>query len=348
MPTLFFENTDPHQKIRFDTFGHSKTMKSVRTKAIHDIRFLTPPNADFDDPRPAQWAREEEHYGANNVAPREFTEPEKAFIRSAMTLAIKIIDDGYEAMYNYLRFKKDPDNAHVLKFRMRMKQWLGINDAEDIDYVTSAMRKMQDKIQDPETFITFVNMEYQRRIKCKMFGNELYRPDLPGAPVYKITEFTDYDIQLPSQYSGWGRVWSGEGWGGMGIRMYLANVGDYNINTWASTIVHELSHKILNTVDNVYNCLPIYGTTSCKVIVDERPELAVDIASNWQYFYMSFGCYPDQEEYEYQAEYEIKDPQQANKSRLEKERQKNNIFEPSNTCVTFEDLEILDARNELL
>jgi len=91
MPTLFFENADLHPKMRFDMHGHSKTMKPVRTKAIHDIRFLTPPNADFDDPRPAQWPREEEHYGANNVAPREFTEPVKAFIRSAMTLAIKVI-----------------------------------------------------------------------------------------------------------------------------------------------------------------------------------------------------------------------------------------------------------------
>jgi len=345
MPTLFFENADPHQKIRFDTFGHSKTMKTVRTKAIHDIRFLTHPHADFDAPRPAH--REEEHYGAHGVAPKEFTALEKATLRNAMTLAMQIVDDGYEAMCNYLRFKKDPDNAHVLKFKIRMKKWLGVNYPGQVNSVTSAMRKMQDKIQDPETFITFVNMENQRKIACTKYATTLNRLDLPDAPVYEnVTHFQDYSITIPSRTSR-GCVWSGAGCGG-GIRMYVADIKKYTTNESASLIIHELSHSILSTKDNYIDGSKIYGIKACKALVSFAPEYAVNIACNWEYFYMSFGCYPGQEEYAYQTEYEIKDPQQANNSWLEKLRQKNNIFEPSNTCVTFEDLEILDARNELL
>jgi len=136
---------------------------------------------------------------------------------------------------------------------------------------------------------------------------------------------------------------------GTGIRIYVEDLfGTYHINKSAITIIHELSHKILGTNDKLIDGSPIYGAKACKALAASDPDQAVTIADNWAMFYMSFGCYPGQDEYEYQAEYEIKDPQQANNSRLEKERQKNNIFEPSNTCVTFEDLEILDARNELL
>jgi hypothetical protein len=62
-------------------------------------------------------------------------------------------------------------------------------------------------------------------------------------------------------------------------------------------------------------------------------------------FYMSFGCYPDQDEYAYQAEYEIKACDKGlNRPRILKK------FNISKKCQTIEELEELDAiaaRNEL-
>jgi len=311
MPTLFFENKDLHPNIRFDTFGDSKTMKPVRTKAINDIRFLTPPNADFDARRPAH--REAEHYGAHKVPPREFTALEKVFLRSAMTLAIKVIDDGYKAMCNYLRFKKDPDNTHVLKFKIRMKKWFGVNYPGQVNSVTSAMRKMQDKIQDPETFITFVNMENQRKIACRQYAIKLNRPDLPDAPVYeKVIRFYDYSITIDSRTCS-GCVWSGAADCGIGIRLYVANLCKLSITECTSMIIHELSHKILGTDDQLIDGSSIYGAEECKALAASDPDQAVTIADNWAMFYMSFGRHPDQEEYDYEAEYESKDLKQANK-----------------------------------
>jgi len=188
MPTLFFEDTDPHQKIRFDTFGHSKTMKPVRTKAINDIRFLTPPHADFDARRPAY--REDEQYGKHKVDPLRFTDQQKMSLRNATALALNIVDDGYEAMCNYLRFRHDLDNFHVVYFKKRVKAWFGSNSTKMLGIITSHMREMQDKLQDPETFITFVNMENQRNIQCEKFAIMQNRQDIQDGLVH--TNYTHF------------------------------------------------------------------------------------------------------------------------------------------------------------
>jgi hypothetical protein len=73
----------------------------------------------------------------------------------------------------------------------------------------------------------------------------------------------------------------------------------------ARVIIHELTHKILITKDIINDEKKIYGAEDCRKLTSNDPDLAVTIADNWSYFYMSFGCYPDQQEYAYQAEYEI-------------------------------------------
>jgi len=342
MPTLFFEDTYLQQKIRFDTFGHSKTMKPVRTKALNDIRFLTPPRADFDARRPAY--REDEQYGEHKVDPLIFTHQQKMSLRNATALALKIVDDGYQAMYNYLRFKHDPDNAHVLKFNIRMKMWLGVTRfPERINVVTSAMREMQDKLQAPETFITFVNMENQRNIQCKQFVTIHRRQDIQNGLVHtQFTNFENFMITIQSK-TDTARVRDGCG---TGIRIYVEDLfGTYHINKCASIIIHELSHKILGTHDHLIDGSAIYGAKACKALAAKAHNNAITIADNWAMFYMSFGCYPRQEEYAYQAEYEIKAFDKGlNRPRiLEK-------FNISKKCQTIEELEELDAiaaRNEL-
>jgi len=341
MPTLFFEDTDPHQKIRFDTFGHSKTMKPVRTKAINDISFLTPPNANFDARRPAY--REDEQYGEHKVDPLIFTHQQKMSLRNATALALKIVDDGYEALCNYLRFKHDPDNAHVLKFNIRMKMWLGVTRfPEPINVVTSAMREMQDKLQAPETFITFVNMENQRDIQCERFATIHRRQDIQDGLVHtQFTNFKNFMITIPSK-TDTARVRDGCG---TGIRIYVEDLfGTYHINKCASIIIHELSHKILGTNDHLIDGSAIYGAKACKALAAKAHNNAMTIADNWAMFYMSFGCYPGQEEYACQAEYEIKTCDKGYKrSRI------FNKFNISKKCQTIEEIDAIDAiaaRNE--
>jgi hypothetical protein len=86
--------------------GNSKTMKPVRTKAINDIRFLTPPNANFDARRPVY--REDEQYAADTSESLRFTDTEKARLKNAAKLALEIVEKGYQAMHNYLRFRSSP------------------------------------------------------------------------------------------------------------------------------------------------------------------------------------------------------------------------------------------------
>jgi len=339
MPTLFFEDTDPHQKIRFDTFGHSNTMKPVRTKAINDIRFLTPPHADFDARRPAY--REDKQYEEHKVDPLRFTDQQKMLLRNATALALKIVDDGYEAMYNYLRFRHDPDNAHVLKFKIRMKMWLGvINYPEPMNMITSAMRRMQDKLQDPETFITFVHMENQRDIQCEQFALLVKKNVKNVTNVTNVTNFTNFKnfiITIPSQ-TNMARVMGGLDCGA-GIRIYITNnLWKHHINECAATLIHELSHKILGTKDYLIDGSAIYGAKACKALAAKEINNARTIADNWAMFYMSFGCYPGQEEYRYQAEYEIKAWDKGDNRPLY--LKKYNMF---TKYQTFEDLEELDA-----
>jgi len=343
MPTLFFEDMDLQQKIRFDIFGHSKTMKPVRTKAINDIRFLTPPHADFDARRPAY--REDEQYGENKAEPLRFTDQQKVSLRNATALALKIVDDGYGAMCNYLRFRHDPDNAHVVYFKKRVKAWFGDDTQEIIAVVTAHMREMTDILQAPETFITFVNMENQRDISCKSYGRKIYGLDMPDALVYThLTNFKKFIITMLSENAS-GRVWRGLGCG-VGIRLYITKLCfTYHINRSARMFIHELSHKILMSDDSPKGEQGIYGAQACKALAARDPDQAVTIADNWAMFYMSFGCYPGQEEYAYQDEYEIKACDKGlNRPRILKK------FNISKKCQTIEELEELDAmaaRNEL-
>jgi len=344
MPTLFFEDTYLQQKIRFDTFGHSKTMKPVRTKALNDIRFLTPPRADFDARRPAY--REDEQYGEHKVDPLIFTHQQKMSLRNATALALKIVNDGYEAMCNYLRFRHDPDNAHVVYFKKRVKAWFGVNlDPETINVVTSAMRRMQDKLQAPETFITFVNMEKQRNIECDNFGFMESRQDIQDGLVHtKFTHFENFMITIPATMFMALVKASYEGCG-TGIRIYVEDLfGTYHINKCANMIIHELSHKILGTDDQLIDGSVVYGGQACKDLAARDPDQAVTVADSWAMFYMSFGCYSDQDEYAYQAEYEIKACDKGlNRGRILK---KFNMFTKYQTFEELEELDAIAARNE--
>jgi len=341
MPTLFFEDTYLQQKIRFDTFGNSKTMKPVRTKAINDIRFLTPPHADFDARRPAY--REDEQYGENKFNPFIFTHQQKMSLRNATALVLKIVNDGYEALCNYLRFRHDPDNAHVVYFKKRVTAWFGVNlNPVSINVVTSAMRQMQDKLQAPETFITFVNMENQRNIECDDFGILQSRQDIQDGLVHtKFTHFKNFMITIPTTM-----FMAGVREGcGTGIRIYVEDLfGTHHINKCARMIIHELSHKILATKDYLIDGSVVYRAEACRALAASDPDQAVTIADSWSMFYMSFGCYPDQEEYAFQAEYEIKACDKGlNRGRILK---KFNIFTKYQTFEELEELDAIAARNE--
>jgi len=340
MPTLFFEDMDLHQKIRFDTFGHSKTMKPVRTKAINDIRFLTPPNADFDARRPAY--REDEQYAADTSESLRFTDAEKAILKNAAKLALEVVEKGYQAMHNYLRFRNHPDNDHVLKFKKRVKAWFGDDTQEIIAVVTANMREMIDILQAPETFITFVNAYSKRVIRCTSSYTPINRRNEETYKAY----YTFKKFHIMKSMQSWRGYLATEYLSPCrGLKIYIANVWDgFDLNSIVRLVIHECSHRMLCTSDFVSD-REIYGAQACKDLAARDPDQAVTVADSWSLFYMSFGCYPGQEEYAYQAEYEIKACDKGlNRPRILKK------FNISKKCQTIEELEELDAiaaRNEL-
>jgi hypothetical protein len=83
-------------------------MPHVKTKEIADFSFLTPQHSNYDFRLPAY--REAGKYEANPNELVAFTEIQKMKLRSATTLAMHIVANGYQAMCNYLLFMNDTDN----------------------------------------------------------------------------------------------------------------------------------------------------------------------------------------------------------------------------------------------
>ncbi len=338
MPTIFFDSITPHEKIRFALWGNAKMMPHVKTKEIADFSFLTPQHPDFDFRLPAY--REDAQYRANPNMPEEFTAIDKMKLRRAVTLAMHIVANGYQAMCNYLRFRNDPDNHDVIKFKKRVKAWFGCDTDNFISFVTPKMRRMQDTLQDRATFVTFVNALNQRMISCT---GRFRRIDTPSMGEYlHYVDFYDVNINpIPCSYKAFVQRCRHSGIS-MGIRLYIVNLCIDNINEIARGIIHELTHKILMTVDEINDTQPIYGAELCRKLTFSDPDLVVTIADNWAFFYMSFGCYPGQQEYDYQAEYEITASDQGhNPSRV------GNIFATSKKYQTFNDLDELEALEAL-
>ncbi len=343
MPTIFFDSITRHEKIRFDLFGSSSTARYVRIKEITNFSSLTPQHPDFDFRLPAYL--EAGKYEANPNMHEEFTAIDKMKLRRALTLAMHIVANGYQAMCNYLRFRNDPDNHDVIKFKKRVKVWFGCHTENFISVVTPKMRLMQDTLQDRATFITFVNEQNQRRITCTA---QVTMIDTPNTPVYnhytyfknfKITSLSPgenaaavYTTVIPTIISG--------------MRIYINPVLFKNsFNFIVQTLIHELSHKILLTEDYINDVQQIYGAKLCRKLSSSDPKKAITIADNWAFFYMSFGCYPDQQEYGYQAEYEIR---ARDKGRVPS--RVCNIIKRPKTYQTFEELEAVEeiaAGNEL-
>ncbi len=151
-------------------------MPHVKTKEIADFSFLTPQHPDFDFRLPAY--REDAQYRADPNMPEEFTAIDKMKLGSALTLAMHIVANGYQAMCNYLRFRNDPDSYHVIKFKKRVKAWFGCDDSNFIAAITAKMRLMQDTLQDWATFITFVNARNQRMISCTRRFSRINTPSM--------------------------------------------------------------------------------------------------------------------------------------------------------------------------
>ncbi len=333
MPTIFFDSITPHEKIRFALWGNAKMMPHVKTKEIADFSFLTPQHPDFDFRLPAY--REAAQYSANPNMHEEFTAIDKMKLRRALTLAMHIVANGYQAMCNYLRFRNDPDNHDVIKFKKRVKAWFGCDTDNFISFVTPKMRRMQDTLQDRATFVTFVNAQNQRTISCVIDAKIIDTPSM-GEYLHYV-DFYDVNINpIPCNYKAF--VQRGRHSGiSMGIRLYIVNLCIDNINEMARGIIHELTHKILITKDEINDTQPIYGAELCRKLTFSDPDLAVTIADNWSFFYMSFGRYPGQQEYDYQAEYEITASDQG-----QKKARTLHTFTTSKKYQTFNDLEALE------
>jgi hypothetical protein len=63
----------------------------------------------------------------------------------------------------------------------------------------------------------------------------------------------------------------------MGIRLYIVNLCIDNINEIARGIIHELTHKILMTEDEINDTQPIYEAELCRKLTFSDPDLAVTI-----------------------------------------------------------------------
>ncbi len=145
----------------------------------------------------------------------------------------------------------------------RYQRWFGETSPSRVMAVTRGLRALHSAVQhSPQTYVLRKNIL-----------NHYVNGDYPFSPMEdgKSTENV------------YGYVWGHQA--GSGYRVVLCNqfVNDPDRSEATQTMYHELTHKVIKTVDHVY------GRPGCLDLAKKSPGQAIENADNWGYYLISFG-----------------------------------------------------------
>jgi hypothetical protein len=216
-----------------------------------------------------------------------FTLNEKVELRQALKYCVMHSNLAFDS--SVLRFKDDLE---------QLKLWFGTDEISTIMRVIEGIYKINKILIDPEQMITFIDMRHQRARNGMTSSILEPAPGLSTCYGKTCTEFVTEkygpDPDTPK---------------GLGVPKHLpANgmsilVGEHMMQPFQSPqdraliIYHELTHKILGTMDKGFGKLPnsprgiepIFGSIDAQHMAKRHPERTFMIADCWAYFVASFG-----------------------------------------------------------
>ncbi|MGD9629210.1 MAG: M35 family metallo-endopeptidase [Pyrinomonadaceae bacterium] len=188
------------------------------------------------------------------------------FEASQLTKARKGWSDAFDAAklaYESMLFKIGNDTNEQIRFQ----RWFGNPTREAINTVREGTRKMWKTFQtSPVTIVLHEDIILHYVQDGSPFG-EMEEGSFGGKDVY-------------------GYVWNHKAGSGYRVIMGQWFLADPDpIDGAAETVYHELSHKVLGTVDH------IYGKIQSRGLAASQQRLALTNADNWAWFAMSFLKY---------------------------------------------------------
>lgn len=212
----------------------------------------------------------------------------------------KLRQGVHDALEATLKVKKHANFAFD-DHHNAIKLWFGNSDDETITGVITGIIDMHDLLSDNTKMIEFVNtcgytskrhyVSYEPApgiagrlahggevAKSSINEKKHNKGSLTMAYAHGIgTAFHRTSSSHPNIFGSVFRVYIGPG-------MYKA--GDEEI---ASTIFHELTHKVLYTTDFSREGLPVYGRSACIRLASSDPRYAIVNAECWTYFVFDFN-----------------------------------------------------------
>jgi len=219
-----------------------------------------------------------------------FTDNEKVALREALKYCVMHSNDAFNS--SLLGFEPD-----IEQYRL----WFGEHDIPTLLRVAEGIYKINKILIDPMQIITFIDMRHQRARNgmpssiqepapglstcygksCSDFVSEKYGPD----------PYTPAGLEVPKHLPA------------TGMRILI---GEHMLQPFHSPqdmaliIYHELTHKILGTIDKgfgswsngVRGIMPIFGPNMAQQVAKVHPQRTLMVADCWAYFVASFGAAP--------------------------------------------------------
>ncbi|MCK5820029.1 MAG: hypothetical protein KAH18_12500 [Psychromonas sp.] len=211
-----------------------------------------------------------------------FSDLEKEMLRQAFSHAQIHCQKAYNASLSSFK-----------RHRSELQLWFGNSKNITILHVISSIRKMHIVVFNPKIFITFVDAR-ERYIQ----RGDLEFDTVHDAPSQEDNHFLKYQqgtrtIVQDNQTAFVNCIsWSDHDAGcsnhvGLGMRVYVGHAMFSESSSpikRSQTVIHELSHKILGTVDiNLAGNL-VYGERNCQQLAKTSPEQAIKHADCLAFF----------------------------------------------------------------
>jgi len=217
-----------------------------------------------------------------------FSESEKLSLMAALQCCVVNSNRAFNAAA--FLFEEDLD---------KLKLWFGSDDHETIRRIVEGIYKINKVISDDHRILTFIDMRHQRE------GHWFHSPLLEPAPGLStcygksstdfISEKDHHDNTFQYDYL---RV--PDHLPSTGMRILIGEhmlQPTQSVENRALIIYHELTHKILGTIDkglqrrseHETQTLMIFGAENAKRMAKDYPHNTLLIADCWAYFVASFG-----------------------------------------------------------
>ncbi|MCK5819310.1 MAG: hypothetical protein KAH18_08655 [Psychromonas sp.] len=223
----------------------------------------------------------------------DFDDREKLHLFSCVCMAQTATEIAYEASLSSFKGYK----------KTRLETFFGKGwKEEDLDYLSTCLCKLNDFFNESMRTLTFVDARGQK-CQSQMGEYEDVRYDIPSERhkdhclndrvlsvvpsntvcfIHRLRSVYLYEI--------------GSRYDGGNPRIYINTpmfASKYTMDKKAESLLHELSHALIDTDDVEVSGIKIYSRETCALLAKKDPMLARDNADSWCFFIMDFLIRPN-------------------------------------------------------